>query len=144
MNDDTVRRGKRILIVEDDPHLHRLTAYHLSKNGFKVVSAYDGFDVMTRLSQESCDLAVVDVMLPGMDGFRVCEFIKDVLQIPVIIISAKTQPLDKIFGKACGADYYLTKPFRLVELTEVVKRLISVPGERDLAAVRGEDSGGGQ
>ncbi len=107
----TETRLPRMLFVEDDPVIRQATADYLSRNGFDVVTAEDG-DVGLRLWQETDPvLALLDVMLPGMDGVSLCRAIRAESQIPVILMSARSDPIDVVMGLEAGADDYVTKPF---------------------------------
>lgn len=123
------KKEKRILVVEDDANLNRLISYNLSKNGYTVESAYDGISAKEKLSKDIFDVVVLDIMLPGIDGFRICEYIKEnpaAYKTFVVVLTARAQPLDKIYGNLAGADYYLTKPFSMPKLMEIIKKLISI------------------
>jgi DNA-binding response OmpR family regulator len=129
MDVDTTRKEKRILIVEDDENLNRLIAYNLAKNGFKVECVYDGLTAKEKLSKEIFDVVILDIMLPEIDGFQICQLIKEnsvAYKTFVVVLTARTQPLDKIYGNLVGADYYLTKPFSVSKLMEVIKELIAI------------------
>jgi two-component system alkaline phosphatase synthesis response regulator PhoP len=129
MQTEVARKQKRILVVEDDENLNRLISYNLSKNGYTVESAYDGISAREKLSKDVFDVVVLDIMLPGIDGFRICEFIKEnpaAFKTFVVVLTAKAQPLDKIYGNLVGADCYLTKPFNVSKLMEIIKELISI------------------
>lgn len=129
METATAKKEKRILVVEDDTNLNKLISYNLSKNGYTVESAYDGISAKEKLSKDVFDVVVLDIMLPGIDGFRICEFIKEnpaASKTFVVVLTARVQPLDKIYGNLVGADYYLTKPFSVSKLMEIIKELISV------------------
>lgn len=120
---------KKIIIIEDDRHINRLISYNLSKNGFRPESVYDGTEAMNRLSGENFDIVILDIMLPGIDGFRICKSIKDnpaAFKTFVVMLTAKAESQDKIYGNLVGADYYLTKPFSIAKLMEVIKDLIVI------------------
>lgn len=123
------KKEKRIMVVEDDENLNKLISYNLSKNGFKAESVYDGLAAQERLSKEIFDIVILDIMLPGVDGFRICSSIKEnpaAFKTFVVMLTARVQPLDKIYGNLVGADYYLTKPFSVSKLMEIIKELISI------------------
>ena len=116
----------KILIVEDDPSVNRLIAYNLSRNGFVARQAYDGREAQKMLAREVFDVVILDIMLPHVDGFRICKAIKDdpaAFRTFVIVLSARTEPLDKIYGNLIGADFYLTKPFSVSGLLDIVNKL---------------------
>ena len=107
----------RILLVEDEEHLSELVKMNLEIDGFKVIPEGNGVNAIQRFKEEKFDLVVLDVMLPGADGFQVCEAIRLVdNQVPIIFVSAKGTPEDRIKGLKKGGDDYLAKPFNLEEL----------------------------
>lgn len=123
-------REKVVLIVEDDKDINALIAYNLYKEGFSVESVYDGLQAQERLRKRHFDVVILDIMLPGIDGFSVCQTIrkrKGSHKTFVIMVSAKSEDHDKMYAYLLGADYYLTKPFRMGQLVDVV---------RDLSALR--------
>jgi two-component system, OmpR family, response regulator ResD len=122
-----------ILLVEDEKKLHQLIKLALESAGFEVLSAYDGTEALTLVKKESFDAAILDVMLPDVDGWRLLKTIKE-REIPVIMATARSVEEDKLFGFELGADDYLTKPFSLKELIARVhvllkNRLIKRPSE---------------
>jgi len=126
---ETAKKQKRILVVEDDENLNKLVSYNLSKNGYAVESVFDGISAKDRLAEDIYDAVVLDIMLPGIDGFRICELIKandKAYKTFVVVLTAKAQPLDKIYGNLVGADYYLTKPFSVAKLMGIIKELIVI------------------
>jgi DNA-binding response OmpR family regulator len=123
------RKEKRIMVVEDDTNLNKLISYNLSKNGYTVESIYDGISAKEKLSKCIFDVVVLDIMLPGIDGFRICEFIKGnpvTSGTFIVVLTARAEPLDKIYGNIVGADYYLTKPFSVAKLIDIIKELTVV------------------
>lgn len=115
---------KKILVVEDDQNLNRLVEYNLTKNGYMVEKALDGTSAKEKLTRDFFDVVILDVMLPGIDGFRLCELIKKSAQARftyVVMVTARTTPLDKICAETVGADRYITKPFAITQLMEVIK-----------------------
>lgn len=127
MDEGTIRKEKRIMVVEDDKSINRLISYNLSKNGFSSESVYDGFDAQNRLAKEVFDIVVLDIMLPGVDGFHICKSIKEnpaAFKTFVVMLTARAESQDKIYGNLVGADYYITKPFSVAKLMEVIKELI--------------------
>ncbi len=116
-----------ILVTEDDADILELITYSLETEGFKVYSAKTGEDALSILSDESVDLAVLDVMLPDMSGIELCRKIKReerLETIPVLFVTAKDEETDKLIGFKVGADDYLTKPFSPKELVARVKALV--------------------
>ncbi|WP_066371868.1 response regulator transcription factor [Neobacillus fumarioli] len=113
-----------ILIVDDDINILKLLDIHLSEQGYTVFSAKDGMEALEILKKEACDLAVVDVMMPFMDGFRLTEEIRTQYDIPVILLTAKSEIEDKEQGFQAGTDDYLVKPFEPKELLFRIKALL--------------------
>lgn len=107
---------RNILIVDDDIHIQKLVSIHLSENGYKVYKANDGIEALDILKQENCHLAIVDVMMPKMDGFTLTKKIRKLYNIPIILLTAKSQIEDKEEGYSAGTDDYLVKPFEPKEL----------------------------
>lgn len=129
MDTNTVKKEKRIMVVEDDKSINRLLSYNLSKNGFDIESVYDGFEAQNRLAKEVFDIVILDIMLPGVDGFHLCKSIKEnpaAFKTFVVLLTAKAESQDKIYGNLVGADYYITKPFSVAKLIEIVKELVTM------------------
>ena len=112
-----------ILIIDDDDKLNRLLTNFLSEFGFKTLTATHPEDGLKKLNQKSPDLVILDVMLPGMDGFEVCKTIRQHSLVPIIMLTARGELMDKVVGLELGADDYLPKPF---EPRELVARIHSV------------------
>ncbi len=106
----------KILIAEDDPDILELLRLYLESEGFVVVSAGNGIEALNLVETEILDLAVLDIMMPGLDGYALTRKIRQQSNIPIIILSAKNQDNDKILGLNLGADDYLTKPFNPMEI----------------------------
>ena len=113
----------RILIVEDEPAISNLVAMTLTGAGYQCVTAGDGLAAADLLDRESFDLALLDIMLPGADGFELLDYIKP-LDIPVIFLTARDSVSDRVRGLRAGADDYLVKPFELVELLARVESVL--------------------
>ncbi|MER1990076.1 MAG: response regulator transcription factor [Solibacillus isronensis] len=113
-----------ILIVDDDINILQLVKIHLAEAGFKVVQAKDGTQALAVLNREGCDLAVVDVMMPFMDGYALTKVIRKKYDIPVILLTAKNQIEDKEEGYKSGTDDYLVKPFEPKELQFRIEALL--------------------
>ena len=135
----------RILIVEDDRSIAELERDYLEVAGFEVEIADNGTDGLGMVLSESFDLFILDVMLPGIDGFEICEHIREISDSPIIMVSAKKDDIDKIHGLGLGADDYMTKPFSPSELVARVKahlaryeRLTTPPEtQNDIIEIRG-------
>lgn len=115
---------KKILIVDDDINILQLVNIHLSEAGYRVFQAKDGTEALEVLSREACDLAVVDVMMPFIDGYTLTREIRKKYDIPVILLTAKNQIEDKEEGFRSGTDDYLVKPFEPKELTFRIEALL--------------------
>lgn len=107
---------KRILVVEDDALLRRSLAVALAREGFEVLEAADGHAALAALELNNVDLVVLDVMLPGLDGFEVCWRVRRASEVPIFVLSARGDEVDRVVALELGADGYLTKPFSLREL----------------------------
>lgn len=106
----------RVLLVEDDQHLGKLLLDGLSREGYEVDWVRDGYSAVNRILEEDYDLVLLDIMLPKMDGIKVCKRIREIKDIPIIMLTAKGQIEDKVEGLSAGADDYITKPFSFKEL----------------------------
>ncbi|WP_339302726.1 response regulator transcription factor [Paenibacillus sp. FSL R5-0519] len=113
-----------ILVVDDDSHIRKLIRIYLEKNQFSVLEAADGQEALDLLSHTKVDLAIVDVMMPRIDGIELTEDIRSYLDIPILIVTAKGESKDKVRGFNAGSDDYLVKPFDPVELILRVKSLL--------------------
>ena len=114
----------RILLVDDELSVQKLLTYPLRKEGYDVVGALDGRDALDRLREDNFDLVVLDVMLPKLDGFDVCRQIRSRSTVPIIMLTAKTEEIDKVLGLELGADDYITKPFSVREFRSRVKAVL--------------------
>ncbi|MBC2077611.1 response regulator transcription factor [Listeria booriae] len=116
---------KRILVVDDDPHIRQLVGHHLRAEGFHVLEAENGVHAETLLNGDQVHLAIVDLMMPEMDGLELCQRMRaDYPEIPVIMLTAKDALLDKAQGFEAGTDDYVTKPFEPQELIFRVRALL--------------------
>lgn len=116
--------GARVLVVDDDPLLVRLVRTHLEKNGYRVLAAADGEQALEVAANELPDLVVLDLMLPKLDGFEVCRRIREFSLVPVIMLTARGEPVDRLRGFEMGADDYLAKPFVPAELLARVRAVL--------------------
>ncbi|VAW29870.1 Phosphate regulon transcriptional regulatory protein PhoB (SphR) [hydrothermal vent metagenome] len=114
----------KILVVEDDNTLLEMLAYNLTRQGYEVVTAQNGRSALTLARQEKPSLIILDIMLPGIDGFEVCRILRKEFNFPILMLTARTEEVDKIVGLEVGADDYLTKPFSMRELLARVKALL--------------------
>jgi len=111
----------RILVVDDEKPIVDILKINLEKNGYKVICAYDGEMAIEKAFSEEPDLILLDVMLPKTDGFSVCKKIREKSSVPIIMLTAREEEVDKVLGLELGADDYMTKPFSLRELMARVK-----------------------
>ncbi len=119
-------RGK-ILVIEDDPDITEMVEYNLTEEGYETISASDGRAGVELAGESRPDLIILDIMLPVMDGFEVCRALKSdrvTVDIPIIILSAKSQETDKVLGLELGADDYVTKPFSPRELVARIRAIL--------------------
>ena len=112
---------KTILIVDDEKMILNLLAHNLEKEGYNVIEASDGLEAINVVQNKKVDLILLDVMLPKLDGLSVCKRIKNMMNVPILMVTAKDDELDKILGLELGADDYITKPFNIRELLARVK-----------------------
>jgi twitching motility two-component system response regulator PilG len=127
-------RKKRILIIEDEESLLKLETILLTVKGYEVTGVLTGNDAIEKLSHIDFDLVLLDIMLPDIDGFEICRRIKSNPQtssVPVVMLTAKKSPDDQERGLACGANAYLTKPFKSAMIIDVIDKLIQ--GAREAA-----------
>jgi two-component system alkaline phosphatase synthesis response regulator PhoP len=123
-----ITKKKKILITEDDPSYRRFLSYFLEKEGYKVITASDGLEGLFKAQQEKPDLLILDIMLPGMDGFEICNHLRAELETthtPILMLSAKGQDADKSIGLSIGADEYLTKPVESSILLRTIESLLA-------------------
>ena len=113
-----------ILLVDDEDAVQKLLAYPLERDGFRVLQARDGQEALERFEREHVDLVVLDVMLPEVDGFDVCRRLRAQSAVPIIMLTAKAEELDKVLGLELGADDYITKPFSMREFRSRVKAVL--------------------
>ena len=113
-----------IYVVEDDKSIRNLVAYALKEKGYEVESFEDGGEIVDLIKKDPCDLLILDLMLPKKDGISILKEIRTFSDLPVIILTAKTDEFDKVMGLESGADDYISKPFSILELTSRVKAVL--------------------
>jgi DNA-binding response OmpR family regulator len=113
-----------ILLVDDEDAVQKLLAYPLEREGFRVLQARDGEEALERFAEERVDLVVLDVMLPKLDGLEVCKRLRAESAVPIIMLTARDDELDKVLGLELGADDYITKPFSIREFRSRVRALL--------------------
>lgn len=116
--------ASKILIVDDEALLVKGLKYSLEQDNYEIDAAYDGKDALNKSQTESYDLIILDLMLPEMDGLEVCQKIRETSQVPIIMLTAKGEDMNKILGLEYGADDYLTKPFNILELKARIKAIL--------------------
>jgi len=138
----TADGSARILLVDDEDSVQTLLAYPLRKDGYQVVAAIDGREALDRFAEQRFDLVVLDIMLPRLDGIEVCRRLRSRSQVPIIMLTAKDDEIDKVLGLEMGADDYITKPFSVREFRSRVKAALRrsemLQGRRTVT-VRGEE-----
>lgn len=129
--------GKRVLVVDDDAKTVELVKLYLNRDGYRVITAYDGIEALRLAREVRPDLIVLDLMLPGMDGLEVCRTLRTASDVPIIMLTARTTDEDKLTGLGLGADDYVTKPFSPRELAARVRAVLRrLPGESELEEIR--------
>jgi DNA-binding response OmpR family regulator len=119
---------RKILVVDDEVDLVKTIKFSLELEGYKVLVSYNGEDALNQARKENPDLLLLDIMLPKLDGYKVCRLLKfdeQYKHIPILMMTAKTQEKDKLMGKETGANEYITKPFDMEELMEKVKTYLN-------------------
>lgn len=114
----------KVLVVDDDSHICELLRLYLEKNGFSVITCADGKEAVALERKEKPDIMLLDIMLPGYDGWQVCREVRKSSNLPIIMISAKGETFDKILGLELGADDYVSKPFDAKEVVARVKAVL--------------------
>lgn len=124
---------KKILIVEDEMDLLNLIDFNLTRRGYKTAAALDGLDAMKKVEEYKPDIIVLDLMLPEMDGWKFCKSLRQKKSdVPIVILTAKAMPEDRLKGFEIGADDYLTKPFSIEELIIRVDKLLEKRRHNDI------------
>ena len=116
--------GKRVLVVDDEKLIVKGIRYSLEQDGMEVECAYDGEEALKLATENHYDMILLDIMLPKMDGFEVCQQIRGFSDVPIVMITAKGDDMDKILGLDYGADDYITKPFNILEVKARIKAIM--------------------
>ncbi len=116
--------GKRVLVVDDEKLIVKGIRFSLEQDGFTVDCAYDGQEALDKATAEAYDMILLDLMLPKLDGFQVCQHIREFSNVPIIMLTAKGDDMDKILGLEYGADDYITKPFNILEVKARIKAIL--------------------
>ena len=130
----------KILVVDDEKLIVKGIEFSLEQDGMEIDVAYDGEEALNLIRKNDYDLAVLDVMLPKMDGLQVCREVREFSQMPIIMVTAKGEDMDKIMGLEYGADDYMTKPFNILELKARIKAVLrrSTAAKTEKAPVKNE------
>jgi len=123
--------SNRVLVIEDEKEIVRLLKYNLEKEGYTVLSAADGETGLAQAKQEKPDFVILDIMLPKLDGMQVCRAIRAESAVPIMMLTAKKEEIDRILGLELGADDYMSKPFSVRELMARVKAILRRAHLRD-------------
>ena len=116
--------ANRVLVVDDEKLIVKGIKFSLEQDGMEVDTAYDGNEALDKARNNDYDIILLDVMLPGLDGFQVCQMIREESDVPIIMLTAKGDDMDKILGLEYGADDYVTKPFNILEVKARIKAII--------------------
>lgn len=116
--------AKKVLVVDDEKLIVKGIRFSLLQDGMEVDCAYDGEEALNRAKANSYDMILLDVMLPKMDGFEVCQAIREFSDVPIVMLTAKGDDMDKILGLEYGADDYITKPFNILEVKARIKAIM--------------------
>ncbi|MFN0118822.1 MAG: response regulator transcription factor [Elusimicrobiota bacterium] len=122
---------EKILIIEDEKDLVKLLKYNLEKEGYRIVAVHDGEAGLTAFRKEKPDLIILDVMLPKLDGFDFCRMVRQDSKTPILMVTAKTEEVDRVLGLELGADDYVTKPFSVREVLARIKAILRRVGTSD-------------
>ncbi len=143
MEEEFYKDAKTILIVDDEQPIVDILVYNLHKEGYKTIEASDGITAVNVALEKKPDLILLDIMLPKLDGLSVCKRIKNSLNVPILMLTAKDGEIDKILGLELGADDYITKPFSVRELVARVKanlrKVDAVSGNKEIELSQGEE-----
>jgi len=129
-----VPESSTILLVDDEDSVQKLLSYPLERDGYRVLAAKDGEEALSKFASEPVDLVVLDLMLPKLDGLEVCKRLRSQSTVPIIMLTARDDELDKVLGLELGADDYITKPFSIREFRSRVRALLrraSLPSQHD-------------
>lgn len=126
--------GKKVLVVDDEKLIVKGIRYSLEQDGMEIFCAYDGEEALELVKEQEFDIILLDVMLPKLTGFEVCQQIREFSNVPIIMLTAKGEDMDKILGLDYGADDYMTKPFNILEVKARIKAILrrsSKPAQRE-------------
>ena len=124
----------KILVVDDEELLVKGIRFNLQSEGYEVITGFTGLEALKAAKAEAPDLIILDVMMPEMDGMTACQKIREFSNVPIILLTAKVDDMDKLMGFDCGADDYITKPFNILELKARIRALLRRSGSTNAAA----------
>jgi len=134
------RTGYKILVADDDPNVHQSLNAYFRREGYQMISAYDGEQAVQQARIQHPDMIILDIMMPGMDGLMVCREVRKTSNVPIIMLTAKGEEIDRILGLELGADDYIVKPFSprevLARIKAVLRRFSEKTGEEDSSIIR--------
>ena len=123
--------GKRVIVVDDEKLIVKGIRFSLEQDGMKVDCAYDGEEALKLARENAYDMILLDIMLPKHDGFEVCQQIREFSDVPIVMLTARSEDMDKILGLEYGADDYITKPFNILEVKARIKAIMRRTGKRN-------------
>ena len=126
--------AKKVLVVDDEKMIVKGLRFSLEQDGMEVDSAYDGEEALNAVKQNTYDVILLDVMLPKLSGFEVCQQIREFSDVPIIMLTAKGEDMDKILGLEYGADDYITKPFNILEVKARIKAIMRRSSKKETKA----------
>ena len=135
--------AKKVLVVDDEKLIVKGIRFSLEQDGMEVECAYDGEEALRLATENTYDMILLDLMLPKMDGFEVCQRIREFSNVPIVMLTAKGDDMDKILGLEYGADDYITKPFNILEVKARIKAIMRRTGTKETAPAKAKviDSG---
>lgn len=128
--------AKKVLVVDDEKLIVKGIRFSLEQDGMEVECAYDGEEALRLATEHAYDMILLDLMLPKMDGFEVCQHIREFSDVPIVMLTAKGDDMDKILGLEYGADDYITKPFNILEVKARIKAIMRRTGAKKAAPVK--------
>ena len=130
--------GKKVLVVDDEKLIVKGIRFSLEQDGMDVDCAYDGEEAVRLARENEYDIMLLDIMLPKLDGFEVCQQVREFSSVPIVMLTAKGDDMDKILGLEYGADDYITKPFNILEVKARIKAIIRRTAKKAEASTRGK------
>lgn len=132
-----MKMAKKVLVVDDEKLIVKGIRFSLEQDGMEVDCAYDGEEALTMIQNKEYDIILLDVMLPKKDGFEVCQQVREFSSVPIVMLTAKGEDMDKILGLEYGADDYITKPFNILEVKARIKAIMrrTTPKQKEAARV---------